>query len=317
MPMPVVKKSRWPVRAVWLIPLGALAMAGYYARAHLAEQGPEVTLRFADAGGLRPDDSPVRSHGVEVGKVSEVRLSADGKTALVKLRLRASERAFARAGSRFWIVRPDFSNGNLVGITTVLSGPYVEALAPEDPNAPPADTFDGLDRTPVTFRSGVNVVLLASRLERVQVESPVYYRGVEVGVVTDVKLSLDATRVVVYAVVFDRYAPLVRANSRFWTIKAADVKGGVFSGVEVKLGSLRSLVSGGIEFATPDNLKENLGPPAVDGTRFALYEDAEKEWQEWNPVIPIQPSASTQPSEKQDPKVKRSENAIRAAAGEK
>lgn len=61
---------------------------------------------------------------------------------------------------------------------------------------------------------------------------------------------------------------------------------GLFRGVEINLESLRSLVAGGIAFATPNDPK---GKAAKDGMVFRLYEKPKKEWLEWTPEIPIPP----------------------------
>ena len=56
-------------------------------------------------------------------------------------------------------------------------------------------------------------------------------------------------------------------------------------GAEVNVESLKSLVSGGINFATPDEAKG--GEPVKDGTLFRLYDEPKKEWLEWAPAISV------------------------------
>src|SRR5205823_13741158 len=119
-----------------------------------------------------------------------------------------------------------------------------------------------------------------------QAGTPIYYRGVQVGSVADVRLSADARLVDLPALIRRRYAPLVRANSRFWLVSGADVRGGLFSGVQVKLESIRSLISGGITFATPD---DKMGPPATDGAEFPIFDEPAKEWLTWSPKIVLPP----------------------------
>ena len=54
-------------------------------------------------------------------------------------------------------------------------------------------------------------------------------------------------------------------------------------GERARLESLRSLVAGGIVFATPDA----ASPPAKDGSVFVLHDQAEKEWLAWTTKIPL------------------------------
>jgi paraquat-inducible protein B len=62
------------------------------------------------------------------------------------------------------------------------------------------------------------------------------------------------------------------------------VSAGLFRGVELKIESLKSLVAGGIAFATPDDPKDR---PAKEGTVFRLYDEPQKEWLQWTPKIPM------------------------------
>ena len=61
--------------------------------------------------------------------------------------------------------------------------------------------------------------------------------------------------------------------------------------MSVQLSSLRSIVGGGIEFATPDDL--NSGVLAKDGTEFELHESASQEWLNWSPHIRWRPTDIT------------------------
>jgi paraquat-inducible protein B len=62
-----------------------------------------------------------------------------------------------------------------------------------------------------------------------------------------------------------RYAKLVRRGSKFWNVSGVDVNVGLFRGVDFNMESLRSLVFGGVSFATPNDLKDL---PAKNETVF-------------------------------------------------
>jgi paraquat-inducible protein B len=76
-----------------------------------------------------------------------------------------------------------------------------------------------MNRWPQVGRLSVGDVERLSLKEVLEESSPVYYRGEQVGE--------------------------VRANSKFWPVSGFDVKGGIFSGLELQLRSLKALVSGG------------------------------------------------------------------------
>jgi paraquat-inducible protein B len=280
-PKPVIRRRWWPFPIVWGIPLLAIVVAGYYFSEHQRDRGPDIVLAFSDASGVKAGDTTVNYRGADVGQVTAVELSGDQRRVRVKVRLRGSATAFAKEGAQFWIVRPEISAGTISGLGTIVSGPYIEAV-PGTGRA--ASEFDGLQKAPTWTGDGLEIILHADRLERIQPDAPVYYRGIQVGTIRDAKLGANATHVDITLTIWGPYRQLVRANSMFWTVKGADIQGGVFSGVKVSLGSLRTLLQGGISFASPD---DPVGKPVEDGKDFTLYDEPKKEWLTWAPRLPV------------------------------
>lgn len=281
LPEAKVIRSRWRLSIVWLVPLLAAIVSGVLVYDRVRERGPLVTIRFADASGLRAGQTPVKYRGVPVGEVTAIELSEDHRHALVKARLRRSAAAVASDGAMFWIVRPQVGLENITGLGTVLTGPEIQALPG---NGEARSDFVGLERAPAAVEPGLNIVLRASQLGSLRPNAPVYYRGIEVGLVQDTRLSADAATVDVHVLIRKRYGRLVRTSSKFWTVGGADVSGSLFGGVEVKVESLRSLVVPGIAFATPDDPQAK---PAPNGMGFLLYDRPHKEWLEWAPKIAL------------------------------
>ncbi len=129
-------------RLIWMVPVMAVAVAAYLVFHRMQDFGPEVIVAFSDGGGLRVGQTPVRYRGVQVGEVTNVRLSKDEKKALVRIRLIRSAEGIAREGSRFWIVRPHVGFGQVTGLGTVLSGPEIDVL-PGKEDAKPEFEFTG------------------------------------------------------------------------------------------------------------------------------------------------------------------------------
>ena len=117
--------------------------------------------------------------------------------------------------------------------------------------------------------------------------SPVHYRGIEVGSVTAIDLSTDATAAQVQVFIAQRYERLVRIGSRFWNGQrrgrerralprprdqyrvAADAGGG-----------RRGLRHAGRSGRAPG---EGRGPSSRSN------EKPQNEWLEWRPKIPVAP----------------------------
>jgi len=272
-------------RLVWVVPVVAIAIAGWLIFQHLRSIGPEIAITFSDGAGLRVGQTPLKYRGVAIGEVSRVELSPDQKQVVVRARLARSAASIAREGSTFWIVRPQVGWGNVTGLSTVLSGPEIQVL-PGKTDAEAKREFKGQDSAPVGLETaGLKLVLRAERPMSMRANSPVYYRGVEVGVVQDIDLAPNATSADVHILIFQRFAPLVREGSAFWNVSGVTLKGNVLKGLEVDFESFRALVTGGVEFATPPNSGR-----AKPGTVFFLHAEAKKEWLGWAPQIKLAPA---------------------------
>lgn len=279
MPRARVRRRRL-VRMVWVVPLIAVAVAAWLVYQRIQDVGPEIVVTFEDGAALRVGQTPLRYRGVQIGEVSGVKLSPDEQHALVKIRLQKDAAQIAREGSRFWIVRPRVGWGSFSGLNTVLSGPEIQVI-PGKPDAPAKTEFAGLDTPPAAIEGGLHIVLRAER-PKMRADAPVYYRGVEVGTVQKLDLAPNSLSADVHVIIYPRFAALVREGSSFWDVSGVAVKGGIFKGMQVEFESLRSFVTGGIEFATPPGTKR-----AKPGTVFFLYNEPKPEWLAWAPKIPI------------------------------
>jgi len=272
--------------AVWIVPLIACAVAAYVAYDRLREFGPTITIRFKDGGGLRTGITPIKYRGVPIGEVTGVQLSEDRQQVLVRARLYHTAASIAQQGAVFWIVRPEVGIGNVTGLSTVITGPEIQVLPGTGERK---DDFVGLERAPAELdRSGLRIVLRTGRAGALQRDSPVYYRGVEVGVVQELDLAPDSAAVDIHVLIRQRYTPLVRSGSMFWNVSGASMNAGLFSGVQFKMESLKALATGGIAFATPSDAAAGRVKP---GTVFPLYSEPNKEWLEWTPRIPLAPDS--------------------------
>jgi len=280
-PQARVRRRRF-VRLVWLVPVIAVAIAAWLVYHRMQDYGPEITVSFADGAGMRVGQTPVRYRGVQIGEVIGVRLAPDERSAVVRIRLSKSGAGIAREGSEFWIVRPRVGFGQVSGLTTVLSGPEI-AVKPGKKEGEKKFEFSGLETPPIAIEGGLRIILRGER-PKMRVDAPVYYRGVEVGVVHKLDLAPNSLSADVHVVIYPRYAALVREGSSFWDVSGVNVKGGILKGVEVQFESLRAFITGGIEFATPPGT-----PRAKQGTVFFLHSEPKKEWLAWSPKIAIPP----------------------------
>ncbi len=246
-------------------------------------RGTSIEIRLTRGDGLGAG-TPIRYKGLEVGEVDSVTLSDDLGYVVLRARITTAESRIARAGTQFWVVRPELGIMRTANLDTLVSGPYLE-VAPGKPGSAEQTRFNGEEREPQKVGEGLTLVLSAARLGSIKPGNAVTYREVKVGEVTGYELGQNADRVLIRVLIEPRYAPLVHTGSRFWETSGFGVDFSLFKGASLRTDSLESLIEGGVAFATPDG--EQRGRRALPGQTFALFKEPQEEWFGWAPKIEL------------------------------
>ena len=279
----VVRRRRTSL--AWIVPV--LVLVGIVATLAVQvgrERGPRIWIRFDDAAALEPG-AKIMHRGLGVGIVREIRLTEDLRAVEVEAELAPSARKLAVAGSRFWIVRPEVSLQRVAGLETII-GPRYIAVRPGDANGSPERRFEGESTAPSGIDAGASGLPITLRAKSASATSPgaaIVFRGMPIGIVRGVSIAQDATHVRIDAEIDERYAPLVRTDSRFWDASGVGLDFGWFTGISVQAGSLDTVLRGAIAMATPTRLAERAEP----GASFDLATEPEPAWLRWEPVIDL------------------------------
>jgi paraquat-inducible protein B len=253
----------------WLMPALTVLIAGWLVYTTVAARGPTITISFPSAEGLEPEQTRIKYKEVEIGTVRDIAIAENLDGVVVTAELRRGTEQYLTDQTRFWIVRARVSAKEVRDLGTLISGAYI-AIDPVLEGRPRFD-FVGLERPPAisTSRSGRYFVLSSESLGSLSIGSPVLYRQIEVGQVTDYRLQGDRAGVLIDIFVEAPFYDLVRENSHFWNASGiqVDINTG---GVEIKTGSLISVFLGGIAFDSPV-----AAPMAAAGAgeTFQLYPD--------------------------------------------
>ena len=264
-----LKKARG-ISIVWLIPLVALLIGAWLAYKTLSEEGPTITITFKEPGGLEAGKTKIKYKDVEVGTVETVKLSDDLSKVIVTAQLEKSVESHLGEGTQFWVVEPRFGLNGVSGLDTLIAGHYIEV---EFRKGKHTHEFVGLEHAPKISADtpGRYFTLLADSAGSLSEGTRMYFRDIPVGRVVNVDLVADRSKVEVDVFVDAPYDLLIRDNTKFWQTSGIDISMGA-QGVEVKVGSLLSLLGGGITFDTPD-LKDPNYPPSKPYTRFTLFKN--------------------------------------------
>src|SRR5690606_18825913 len=114
-PAPAIRpRRRLPI--VWLVPLVAIAIAGWLAWHTISERGPTITIRFETGEGLEAGKTRIKHKDVELGLVEGVELAADLSHVSVTAQMSRAATAHLRENTRFWVVKPRIGTGGVSGL---------------------------------------------------------------------------------------------------------------------------------------------------------------------------------------------------------
>ena len=283
----VAPKSRWRLPLVWLVPLIAALAGGWLAVKTVLDKGPTVKITFRTAEGIEAKKTRIRYRDIDVGIVTRVALREDAEAVIVTAELQKEAAKLLVDDSRFWVVRPRVSGGNVSGLGTLFSGVYIGLDAGQSPIE--RSDFVGLDVPPVltSGQEGREYVLRAEDLGSIGYGTPIYYRRLQVGSVTAFELDRDGGGAVVRIFVNAPYDAFVKTGSRFWHASGIDVSL-TAEGIAIDSQSLASVLTGGLAFTTPafatasatappasvfrlyPNRADALREPDEEGVRYAL-----------------------------------------------
>jgi len=256
---------------VWLIPALALAVALGVAWNSYAQRGPLVELLSDSASGIKAGQTELRYREVTVGVVEDVSFTEGLGRVLVKVRLDKEVEDYVDGDAKFWVVQPRVTPQGVTGLTTVLSGVYIEGLWDDRPGGL-VERHDLSPDTPLNGegRDGLQIRLRASGDTGLTEGAPLVYRGIEVGRIGKAEIAADGDTVEADAIIFAPRDRLISSATRFW-----DSSGVRFSlgpgGARVDFSSLAALVSGGVTFQTVVSGGTSVAP----GTLFEVYADEE------------------------------------------
>lgn len=264
----VQKKGGFSI--VWIIPIVAALVGGWLAYKTISEKGPTITITFKDGGGLEVEKTKIKYKSIALGTVKSVDLISDLSGVVVTAELSKPSEPHLTENTKFWVVRPRIGVGGISGLDTLVSGAYI-AIDPSPGS--PVRTFTGLENPPGVTRDeeGAQFQLLAENLGSNSPGAPIFFRDIQVGRILNTTLQEDGTGVVMDIFIEAPHHLRIRDTSRFWQISGFEISMGA-EGLDVKMESLASLLSGGIAFDTPATAGGS-SEPSQPGTVFKVFKN--------------------------------------------
>jgi paraquat-inducible protein B len=267
------RESRRRLSPIWIVPIVALLIGAWMVWHNIASRGPQITIEMETAEGIEAGKTLIKTRNVEVGKVESVRLSDNLDKTIVTARMSKDSERMLNEDTRLWVVKPRIGREGISGLNTVLSGAYIQ-LQPGD-SREEADHFVALEQPPVTTQDakGLRIDLTSNDGSVLSEGDPVTYEGFVVGRVESSEFRPSEKEMHYTLYIDSPYNELVTSTTRFWSTSGVSLRLDS-QGLQVDVGSLESVLSGGVAFGIPEDLPR--GRPVVENTSFTLYSDQEE-----------------------------------------
>ncbi|ARD46448.1 intermembrane transport protein PqiB [Colwellia sp. PAMC 21821] len=265
------------VSTIWFIPVIAVLIGCWMIYYQWSNEGSTITINFPTAEGMEAGKTKIKSRNVDIGEVSKIELNKTGNGVVVKAKIKKSAEEFLVTDSMFWVVSPQISHAGISGLSTLISGVYIE-ISPGKSNIE-RHLFDALDSPPLTPAGtpGLHITLNSNDQFAYKKGDPIIYKGLTVGQFEDIYFNFEERVVYYNAFIKSPYHQLITSNTKFW-----DVSGLQFDlnadGISVKTGNFETMLTNGVTFGIPKGMPigEKIGERSYYDI-YASYEEADDE----------------------------------------
>jgi len=251
----------------------AAIVGAWVAVTRVLGEGPKITIVFRSAEGLEAGKTKIHYNGVDIGTVTDIRLSEDHQRVITTVQMAPKTQGFLVEDTKFWVVRPRISGANVTGLGTLISGAYIGVEIGSSKET--KSDFVALETPPVITGEipGRFFILKTPDLGSLDTGTPIYFRRLQVGQVASYELDKDGKNLTVKVFVQTPYDQYVNPDTRFWHASGIDVSLSA-SGLAVQTQSVLSILIGGIAFET--SATDPVLPPAEENTVFRLFANREQ-----------------------------------------
>lgn len=239
-----------------------------------------ITIVFNDIEGLQENFSQLTYKGVNVGKVTNIRLNEKQQVEVNAL-IYNDFTSFSKVGTIYYLKKPRISLQEVANAGSTVMAVNIGVIKSENPTI--QTKFEGLEGQPSVENSHFGTVFKVEDItaSSVNVDAPVYYKNVQIGKVSKIDLSEDGSKVVVDCLIFDKYTKFIRKNSQFYDISGFEMKFSIFSGSKIESNTFTSLLKGGLVVVTPYEYGEIANPK----DKFSLVKELREDWKSISPRI--------------------------------
>ncbi len=262
--------------SIWFLPVIAVLIGAWMVFSDWQNRGVQVQITFDTAEGLIAEKTLLKNRNVDIGLVTAVGFNDDKSKILVELEVDRAMEEFLQQDSQFWVVRPRIDVEGVSGLSTLLTGAFIE-VAPGNSGIF-SDRFIGLERPPVTADDapGLHLRLVSKGGKQLRIGDPVIFSGFEVGRVESFEFDSQLRQASYGVFVEAPYDELITDNTFFWNVSGVTLETSA-DGISIDIGSLDTFIRGGVQFdisegATPGNSVAELSTYELFDSKQSIAE---------------------------------------------
>jgi paraquat-inducible protein B len=256
--------------AIWLVPIIALVISSWMLYQHQINKGHTIFVKMQNAEGIIDGKTQVKVRNVKIGYVDSVRLHLEQNAVIARVQIDSHYDELLTEDAKIWIVKPRIDKSGISGMTTLLSGVYLEL---EPGQSETRSTLFTLQDEPALISSdvmGKRFRLTSDKAEVLDIGSGIFFRHYKIGQIESAKFNIDELTMEYGIFIFAPYDKLITKNAIFWVSSGVNISLST-EGIDVSTGSLSKLIKGGISVDYPPN--SQAAPQAEAFEKYKLHEN--------------------------------------------
>ncbi|KPZ54742.1 MULTISPECIES: intermembrane transport protein PqiB [Pseudoalteromonas] len=265
------------ISAIWIIPLIALLVGIWMLYQYQANVGPTIYIKMPHAEGIIAGKTEIKVRSVKIGQIDAIRLSDSQDSVIARAQIDRNYNELLTEDAKIWVVKPRIDETGISGMSTLLSGVYLEFSPGESKKL--KERFVLQDEPALIGKDvkGGRFQLLSYNAEVLEVSTGIFFKNYKIGQIETATFDWKNQAMKYGIFINEPYQNLITLNSIFWVNAGIEIDLSA-DGINISTGSLSKLLKGGISVGLPD--QQAPGDIAQNGHNFSLsqsYKEALEE----------------------------------------
>ena len=265
------------ISAIWIIPLIALLVGIWMLYQYQANVGPTIYIKMPHAEGIIAGKTEIKVRSVKIGQIDAIRLSDSQDSVIARAQIDKNYNELLTDDAKIWVVKPRIDETGISGMSTLLSGVYLELSPGESKKL--KERFVLQDEPALIGKDvkGGRFQLLSYNAEVLEVSTGIFFKNYKIGQIETATFDWKNQAMKYGIFINEPYQNLITLNSILWVNAGIEIDLSA-DGINISTGSLSKLLKGGISVGLPE--QQAPGDLAQDGHNFSLsqsYKEALEE----------------------------------------